>query len=399
MRRLDARTEQFLLGRAVRAELPARVRNAFTGRRVLITGAGGSVGSELARHLAVCQPAEIVLLDHAEYLLFSTMQALADFTGTVTLHPVLADVSRPEDVIAVCSAHRPEYVFHAAACKHVTIAEQCIVTAVRTNVLGAAYTARAANDVGARFILVSTDKAAEPHSVMGATKRLAELSVMDGRTGGGAVAVRFGNVLGSSGSVVEVLMDAARAGRPLTVTDPGATRFFMTAAEAASLVLKAAVAGRSGDVFWLDMGTPLRLSDLVTRILDVVTPQGMTRPAVRVIGLRPGEKRNEELTTGDLTMEPTEDRAIWRARQAPFSGSLPIALEQLRRACAAGDAELALLVVEKTVADYTPSAEARAAAHRASRAARADGRNRSINAEARAALIGPTAMHRLRRLA
>jgi FlaA1/EpsC-like NDP-sugar epimerase len=314
------------------------------------------------------------------------------------VHAVLADVSRIEDITTACRQYRPDFVFHAAAIKHVTIAEQCIVPAVRTNVLGAAYTAHAAIEVGARFILVSTDKAAEPHSVMGATKRLAELCVLGSR-GKGAIAVRFGNVLGSSGSVVEVLMDAARAGRPLTVTDPGATRFFMTAAEAASLVLRAAVSGSPGEVFWLDMGTPLRLSDLVDRILEVVTPPGAPRSPIRIVGLRPGEKRNEELTTRDLAMEPTEDAAIWRARQASFSGSLAVAIEQLRRACASGDAELALLVVEKTVADYTPSSEARAAAHRASRAARVAASGSVADSPAPPVLLHLSGAPRLRRLA
>ena len=399
MRKLDARTEQYLLGRSVRAELPPRVRNAFTGRRVLITGAGGSVGSELARQLAVCRPTDIVLLDNAEYLLFRTAHALEDFRADVDVHTALADVSRIEDITAACRHYRPEFIFHAAAIKHVTIAEQCIVPAVRTNVLGAAYTAQAASEIGARFILISTDKAAGPHSVMGATKRLAELCVLDRRASRGAIAVRFGNVLGSSGSVVEVLMDAARIGRPLTVTDPGATRFFMTAGEAASLVLRAAVCGQPGEVFWLDMGTPLRLSDLVDRILDVVTPAGMTRAPMRIVGLRPGEKRNEELTTRELAMEPTDDPAIWRARQAPSTGSLPMALEQLRRACASGDAELALLVVEKTVVDYTPSTDARVAAQRASHAARSAAVDAPGDPQERAALLRRPAPHRLLRLA
>jgi FlaA1/EpsC-like NDP-sugar epimerase len=398
MRKLDVRTEQFLLGRALRADLPPIVRQAFSGRRVLITGAGGSVGSELARQLVVCRPAEVVLVDYAEYLLFRTASALHDVTDVV-VHPVLADVSRVEDMTAVCREYRPDFIFHAAAVKHVTIAERCIVPAVRTNVLGAAFTAQAAAEVGARFILVSTDKAAEPHSVMGATKRLAELCVLDERSRTGAIAVRFGNVLGSSGSVVEVLMDAARAGRPLTVTDPGATRFFMTAAEAASLVLKAAVSGKPGDVFWLDMGTPLRLADLVSRILDVVTPAGSPRAPIQIVGLRPGEKRNEELTTGELAMEPTEDLAIWRARQSPYRGSVAGALEQLRRACASGDAELALLVIEKAVIDYTPSAEARAAAHRASCVASGESADPVADSCAPAVLTKPSATDPFRRLA
>ena len=170
--------------------------------------------------------------------------------------------------------HRPHYVFHAAAYKHVTMAERCIVPAVRTNVLGAVFTAKAAREVGARFVLISSDKAAEPRSVMGATKRMAELLVLGAPSGPGSIAVRFGNVLGSSGSVVEVMMDAARSGKRLTVTDPDATRFFMTAAEAASLVLKAAVSGESGEVFWLDMGGRCGSAIWSIALLAVATPPG-----------------------------------------------------------------------------------------------------------------------------
>jgi FlaA1/EpsC-like NDP-sugar epimerase len=367
---LDARAETYLLGRAPRAGLTPAARAAFAGRRVLITGAGGSVGSELARRVIECGPSQLVLLDHAEYSLVRIARELEEHPAGVPIGIVLGDVSRAEDVDAACVAHRPEYVFHAAACKHVSIAEEQVLAAIRTNVLGAVYTARAAHDIGARFVLISTDKAAQPHSVMGATKRLAELCVLDARAGGEAVAVRFGNVLGSSGSVVERLLDEARAGRPLTVTDPGATRFFMTAGEAASLVLKAAAAGERGDVFWLDMGKPLRLGDLVERIIDIAVPPGATRPAVRVVGLRPGEKRNEELTTRDLSMTPTEDGAIWRARQRPAIASMPAVVEQIEGACANGDAALALLVLQRTITDYQPSAAARAAAHRVARQSR-----------------------------
>src|SRR5262245_18306574 len=301
---------------------------------------------------------------------------LEDFTADVGVHAVLADVSRVEDISAVCHQHRPEFIFHAAAIKHVTIAEQCIVPAVRTNVLGAAFTAEAAKEVGARFILVSTDKAAEPHSVMGATKRLAELCVLDRRAAKGAIAVRFGNVLGSSGSVVEVLMDAARTGRRLTVTDPDATRFCMTAAEACSLVLEAAISGTSGEVFWLDMGRPTRLGDLVERVLDVATPSGAERSSISIIGLRPGEKRHEKLTSQGLEMQATDDAAIWRARQAPIDSSITLLLTRVRQACAGGDAVEALRAVRAAVPDYVPSPQARAAAIRQKVALRGDGRRR-----------------------
>ena len=368
MRRLDRRTEEFLLGRSIRAALPAAVRDAFAGRRVMITGAGGSVGAELARQLALCGPSAIVLLDHAEYLLFRTAKELQDLDLEIAIFSQLADVSRPEDMTAACNAHRPEFVFHAAACKHVTVAEECIVPAVRTNVLGALHTARAARAVDARFILISTDKAAEPHSVMGATKRLAELAVLDGNCNAGAIAVRFGNVLGSSGSVVEIFMDAARAGRPLMVTDPHATRFFMTAAEAASLVLRAAISGLAGEIFWLDMGSPLRLGDLVERVLDVVTPAGARRSPITVVGLRAGEKRNEDLTTHDLVMEATDDPAIWRARQMAPVWWLGAALARLQDACNSGDAVRALTILDEAVVDYTPSRDAWSAARRSSAA-------------------------------
>jgi FlaA1/EpsC-like NDP-sugar epimerase len=367
MRRLDERTERFLLGRDIRSRLPAAVRDAFAGRRVMITGAGGSVGSELARQLAACGAAKIVLFDHAEYLLFRVSNDLQERETASSIVSVLGDVSRRHDIDTACRMHAPEFIFHAAASKHVTFAEQCLIPAARTNVLGAVFTAQAADMMGARFVLISTDKAAEPRSVMGATKRLAELSVLDRRPGSDAIAVRFGNVLGSSGSVVEILMDAARAGRPLTVTDPGATRFFMTAAEAVSLVLKAALSGRAGEVFWLDMGSPLRLADLVDRILDVVTPEGAGRPPVKVIGLRPGEKRNEELTTRDLAMEATDDPAIWRARQVSTPVAISRVLDLLGHACARGDAVAALDLLERAVIDYKPSVEACHAAARSTK--------------------------------
>lgn len=366
MRRLDARTEQFLLGRPIRAGLSPHVRGAFAGARLLVTGAGGSVGSELARQLAACGPDEIVLFDHAEYLLFRATRDLQSQWPDVRVVSVLGDVSRPRDIAAACRAYRPGVVFHAAACKHVTIAEQCVVAAARTNVLGAVFAARAARSVGARFVLISTDKASDPHSVMGATKRLAELCVLGQRREPGAIAVRFGNVLGSSGSVVEILMDAARAGQRLTVTDPDATRFFMTAAEAVTLLLKAAVSARTGEVFWLDMGRPLRLGDLVDRIVDVVTPPGGLRAPVDVVGLRPGEKRHEVLTSRDLTMERTDDVAIWRARQAPILAAPRAVLERLRRACRDGDATTVLETLADAVPGYAPSREARVAAERAS---------------------------------
>jgi FlaA1/EpsC-like NDP-sugar epimerase len=364
VKRFDPATEEYLLGRAVHPPLTPEQRRAFAGRRVLITGAGGSVGAELARQVADCGPSLLVLMDHAEHALFRISRELTDRGPFPAVVSVLGDVSRSSDVVGACRLHRPEYVFHAAACKHVTIAEACIVAAARTNVVGALYAARAARDVGARFVLISTDKAAEPRSVMGATKRMAELCVLRSAGPAGAIAVRFGNVLGSSGSVVEILLESAAAGRALKVTDPDSTRYFMTAAEAVSLVLKAAISGSSGDVFWLDMGRPLRLADLVERVIDVAVPDGGARPPVAVIGLRPGEKRHEELTAQGLQMERTDDPAIWRARQAPPVAAIEGVFERLRRGCLDGEAGPVLDALQEAVIDYLPSDQARAAAGR-----------------------------------
>lgn len=327
----------------------------------MITGAGGSVGAELARQLAECDPAEIVLFDQSEYGLFTTAQELENGEHHTLVRAVLGDVSRAHDIAPAVDTHQPHFVFHAAACKHVTVAERSIVPAARTNVLGAVRTAQAAKDAGARFILISTDKAAQPQSVMGATKRMAELAVQQVYPRG-AVAVRFGNVLGSSGSVVEVLLEAARTGRPVAVTDPEATRFFMTAAEAVTLVLKAAVLGRPKEIFWLDMGRPIRLGDLVERVLDVATPPGATRVRSRVVGLRPGEKQHEAPMTQGVTVEPTSDSSIWRARQPRVHQDFIRDLEQMRRACAVGDGWSALTALSRAVPGYRASAQARAAA-------------------------------------
>ena len=196
-------------------------RRAFKDRRLLITGAGGSVGSELARQLAACAPASLTLVDHAEYNLFRVERRLRAEFPKLEVKAVLGDVSRRADIRARVSHHAPPCRYHAAAYKHVPIAEVAVVAAARTNMLGTVETIRAARDVGARFLLVSSDKAAQPRSVMGATKRLAELVVIYRRSRLlRPVVVRFGNVLGSSGSVVEIMARHRKAGPQVPVTDP-----------------------------------------------------------------------------------------------------------------------------------------------------------------------------------
>jgi FlaA1/EpsC-like NDP-sugar epimerase len=365
---LDRDAEQRLLGRPVESVLTAFDRRTLKGKRLLITGAGGSVGSELARQLASCGPSSLTLVDHAEYNLFNVEHRLRAEYPELAIHAVLGDVSRRADIRSACLTARPHTVYHAAAYKHVPITEVSVIAAARTNVLGTVETIRAAREVGARLLLVSSDKAADPRSVMGATKRLAELVAVYQRSRlFRPVVVRFGNILGSSGSVVEIMTKTVKAGRNVPVTDPTATRFFMTAEEAVSLVIKADLMGRGGDVFWLDMGQPLRIGDLAERIIDWATPPGQPRVGIDIIGLRPGEKLREELTTQGLEMKTTSHPRIWYARQLDVPRTtIQHVVMHLRRACAAGDAARALEMILKAVPDYESSDAALKAARLAS---------------------------------
>lgn len=366
---LDRAAEERLLGRPVENVLTAIDRRALKDRRLLVTGAGGSVGSALALQLAACEPASLTLVDHAEYNLFRIERRLRAAFPKLAIEPVLGDVSRRADIRHACLITRPHAVYHAAAYKHVPITEVTVIAAVRTNVLGTVETIRAARDVGARFLLVSSDKAADPSSVMGATKRLAELVATYQRSRlFRPVVVRFGNILGSSGSVVEIMAEAVRQGRNVPVTDPAATRFFMTADEAVSLVIKADLMGRGGDVFWLEMGPPLRIGELAQRIIEWGTAEGRQPVDIDIIGLRAGEKLREELTTQGLEMRKTSHPRIWSARQKDVPRREIIrAVRQLRRACASGDAMMALETLAGAVAGYEPSDAAIKAARSASR--------------------------------
>jgi len=357
---LDRAAEERLLGRPAEGVLTPLDRRALKDRRVLITGAGGSVGSELAWQLAACKPAVLTLVDHAEYNLFRVERRLRAEYPSVAIEAVLGDVSRRADIRAACLASRPHVVYHAAAYKHVPITETSAIAAARANVLGTVETVRAAREVGARFLLVSSDKAAEPRSLMGATKRLAELIALYQRSRlFRPIVTRFGNILGSSGSVVEIMAEAVRAGKNVPVTDPSATRFFMTAEEAVSLVIKADLMGRGGDVFWLDMGQPLRIGELAARVIAWATPEGKKPVDIDVIGLRPGEKLREELTTQGLEMKKTSHARIWSSRQKEVPRqTILTAVRQIRRACAAGDAAMAIAAIVAAVRDYEPSESA-----------------------------------------
>lgn len=353
---LTERETERILGRPICRLLTARDRSAFAGRRVLVTGAGGSIGSELARQLASCGPARLTLLDNSELGLFQIEREIAERAPGVPLDAVLADVAGT-NLARIFRTARPDVVYHAAAYKHVTMVERDVCAAAHVNVLGTVAVADAARESAARFVLISSDKAAQPRSVMGATKRCAELAVMARADSAfQPVVVRFGNVLGSSGSALHVMRDAIRRGQPVPVTDPDATRYLMSAGEAVSLVMKATVLSQRTETYWLDMGDPVRIGDLAARLLAIEAEAGYPPTPIAVIGLRPGEKRSEDLTTQGLRMCRTRHRRIWVARQGPCPGPrVRVAEHELRRHVSDGDAFSALGILCEIVPDFIAS--------------------------------------------
>ncbi|MDO5087137.1 MAG: nucleoside-diphosphate sugar epimerase/dehydratase [Comamonadaceae bacterium] len=297
-----------LLGReAVQLDAPG-LAALISGQTVMVTGAGGSIGAELCRQIARFGAARLVCVDVSEFATYTLEQTLQ------RQHPQLqglyytANVREPQRLLAIARQHRPVVVFHAAAYKHVPLMEHNEIEALRTNVLGTLHAARAAGEAeAARFVLVSTDKAVNPTSVMGASKRLAERVVQGlapAYPGTRFVSVRFGNVLGSSGSVVPLFSAQIARGGPVTVTHPDIVRYFMTIPEAAQLVLQAGWMGESGQIFVLDMGEPVKIAELA-RLLIRLSGKSEAEAPIVFTGLRPGEKLYEELLASDETTEPT----------------------------------------------------------------------------------------------
>jgi len=296
----------------------------FSGQVVAVTGAGGSIGSELCRQIARFGVGRLVCIDSSEYGIYQLEQELRQSHPQMEGVYYTANVREFERLHAVLCRHRPAVVFHAAAYKHVPLMEMHNeVEALRTNVLGTLHAARAASACGARrFVMISTDKAVNPTNVMGASKRLAELMVQGvaaQEPGTQFVSVRFGNVLGSSGSVVPLFTQQIERGGPVTVTHPDIVRYFMTIPEAAQLVLQAGLMGGTGDIFVLDMGEPVRIVDLARMLIRL---SGRTEQEIPITftGLRPGEKLYEELLADDETTLPTPHPKLRIARSA---GGLP----------------------------------------------------------------------------
>ena len=274
------------------------IRAGLTGKRVLVTGGGGSIGAELCRHIARLDPAGLVVLDSSEYNLYRIDYDLRGEFHDLIMDSVLGDICDPATVETVVARHRPDVIFHAAAYKHLPMLQNQVREAFRNNVVGTMRMAEAAaRHAVSSFVLISTDKAVNPCNVMGATKRIAELYCqrVNSRADTRFITVRFGNVLNSTGSVVPLFNEQIRKGGPITVTHPEISRYFMTVAEAGQLILQAAVLGEGGEIFVLDMGHPVRISYLAEQLIRLAGKEPGRDIEIVYTGLRPGEKLFEEL--------------------------------------------------------------------------------------------------------
>jgi FlaA1/EpsC-like NDP-sugar epimerase len=306
-----------ILGRAPAKLDDEAIADMIKGRTVLVTGAGGSIGSELCRQVAARSPARLVMLDQCEVLLYQAEQELIAAGAGALITPVVADVADAERMGDVFARFRPDLVLHAAAHKHVPMMESQPAEALKNNVLGTAVVAGLAAEHGAaKFVLISSDKAVNPTNVMGASKRLAERVVraMQAQAGGKTsfLAVRFGNVLGSSGSVIPIFRRQIAAGGPVTVTHPDVKRYFMTIPEAVGLVLQSATLGVGGDILVLEMGQPLKIVDVARQLIELSGLRPDIDIEIRIIGLRPGEKLVEELQHEGEQYRPTAHPRVFR---------------------------------------------------------------------------------------
>lgn len=293
-----------------------QIAGYLTGKRVLVTGAGGSIGSELCRQIAKMSPGHITLLGKGENSIYEIHQELTAKFPHLSIEPVIADVRDKSRMFTIFSRVQPQVVFHAAAHKHVPLMEAQPAEAVRNNIFGTQTVAEAADRVNAeKFVLISTDKAVNPTSVMGATKRVAEMIIqnMNRISNTNFVAVRFGNVLGSRGSVIPLFKKQILKGGPITITHPDMKRYFMTIPEASQLVLQAGALAQGGEVFVLDMGEPVKIVDMATDLIELSGLEPGRDIEIKFTGLRPGEKLFEELLTAEEGTSSTKHEKIYVA--------------------------------------------------------------------------------------
>ncbi len=359
-----------LLGRDPVPPDPQMLSKNIEAKVVMVTGAGGSIGAELCRQIVKAGPSTLLMIESSEFALYTIHHELAQTTG-ITLIPLLANVQDPQRMSEIFRVWKPSTVYHAAAYKHVPLVEHNPAEGIRNNVLGTLVAATQASLGGVNdFVLISTDKAVRPTNVMGASKRLAEMVLQAQANRAAAVGsetrfsmVRFGNVLGSSGSVVPLFRKQIAAGGPITLTDSRITRYFMTIPEAAQLVIQAGAMASGGDVFVLDMGQPLKIIDLAKRMIelsgfrlkDEFNPKGDI--GIKVTGLRPGEKLYEELLIGDNPL-PTCHPRIMRANEEYLSwDALEEGLNELRLALNINDVPLIIAILKRLVSGYQPEGD------------------------------------------
>jgi FlaA1/EpsC-like NDP-sugar epimerase len=346
---------------------PAQIQNeligaALTGKRVLVTGAGGSIGLELCRQTSRWGPGMLILLGHGENSIFEATLELQEDFPTLPLQPVIADIRDQSRLQAVFENFRPQVVFHAAAHKHVPLMESNVEEAVTNNVIGTRNVVQAAVAVETeRLVLISTDKAVRPANVMGATKRVAEMIVLDAaqRTGRAFSVVRFGNVLGSRGSVVPLFKRQIAHGGPVTVTHPDMKRYFMTIPEAVHLVLQTAAMGQGGEVFLLNMGQQVRILDLAEDLIRLSGLEPGKDIEVVFTGIRPGEKLSEDLWEVNAQYQATDHPDIFRlaAEEANLPANLQQSIDELHHLAKEGETTAILNLLDETI----PGAAVRAA--------------------------------------
>lgn len=343
-----------LLGRGQVSFDRGDVRAFLKGKRVMITGAGGSIGSELSRQVAMYEPERLVLFEANEYALYSIDMSLREQHPHLCIIPVAGDIRHPEETrAAIASAGGVDVIYHAAAYKHVPLMEANVPACFRTNVLGTARLAQVAVEQGVkRFVMISTDKAVRPTSVMGATKRIAERVLSEMRRGATAfVSVRFGNVLASSGSVIPLFQRQIASGGPVTVTSPEMRRFFMTIPEAVDLVLQAGTVGKDRDIMVLEMGECVRIAELAERLIELSGLVPGQDIEIKYVGLRPGEKEYEEVLTADENVVRTEYEKIWVVRGTNGHGDVErVDLQRVEALVTAGE----VAALRRLAAEYVP---------------------------------------------
>ncbi len=356
---------EIALGRGTPASAPhALVVEAFRDRAVLITGAGGSIGSELSRQVAQLPVRSVILMDQDENSIFEIRNELAS-KSEVKLVPLVGDICDRVQLQRLFAKYRPNIVLHAAAYKHVPVMEENRCEAIRNNVIGTKEVAEAAMQFQAeRFLLISTDKAVRPTSIMGATKRVAELAVQALASNGHltrSACVRFGNVLGSRGSVVPIFLRQIESGGPVTITDEHMTRYFMTIPDAVRLVLQASTLGSHGDIFMLDMGDPVKITSLARRLIEASGLRPGIDIEIKTTGMRPGEKLHEQLWSDDATVRPTEFSEVFRVLAQAPPNTFQAQLDELIEVANGRDDNMVLEVLRRMPIEFKSAQYAKAA--------------------------------------